>query len=246
MKSFALPLLGVGLVVLGMLAVVAVADPPVIWIQPGDGKGLVRPYPGWPGGRVQVNSYVASDVWDDPNVNYWKLATGWDITNCRLRQSDVEDVWSLFDAYGWHTRPPYTSPVWWGWFPSGWETSKQGIIAKARFTVARCSADDLPMTMTVALSTERVWVGNRFYPGTAIWGAWHAPEPHVVDETPIVFTLVKAADITADGDVDFDDLLRLLPNYGRDDELEYADGDLDSDGDVDLGDLTAMIGHMLD
>lgn len=48
-------------------------------------------------------------------------------------------------------------------------------------------------------------------------------------------------DLDADGDVDLDDLARLLSNYGMTAGAAYEDGDLDGDGDIDLCDLAALL-----
>jgi hypothetical protein len=49
------------------------------------------------------------------------------------------------------------------------------------------------------------------------------------------------ADLDADGDVELDDLGRLLANFGDSSGATTADGDLDGDEDVDLQDLAELL-----
>jgi len=50
-------------------------------------------------------------------------------------------------------------------------------------------------------------------------------------------------DLNHDCDVDLQDLVTLLGNYGATSGASYEDGDLDDDGDIDLADLAELLGH---
>ena len=50
-------------------------------------------------------------------------------------------------------------------------------------------------------------------------------------------------DLDCDGDIDVDDLLTLLANYGDCPESEECPGDTDDDGDVDVDDLLALLAN---
>jgi predicted outer membrane repeat protein/parallel beta-helix repeat protein len=51
-----------------------------------------------------------------------------------------------------------------------------------------------------------------------------------------------AADLDNDGEVDLQDLARLLSHYGQTEHVYPSYGDLDRDGDVDLDDLAGLLG----
>ena len=51
----------------------------------------------------------------------------------------------------------------------------------------------------------------------------------------------SSSDLDCDGDVDVDDLLTLLSNYGECADPENCPGDTDADGDVDVDDLLALL-----
>ena len=83
------------------------------------------------------------------------------------------------------------------------------------------------------------FVENPGYPD-----AYQIPGGSNIDPYPLIIPWgVTPGDLDLDGDVEKDDLVQLLANYGTATGATYWMGDLDGDGDVDLADLSELLRH---
>lgn len=98
------------------------------------------------------------------------------------------------------------------WLGTGITSSR--AATDTRFAVAMTEASALDATM---------------FPGTTV----------AVDATSVLFRVTYKGDSSLDGDVDFDDLLKLAQNYGASGQT-WITGDTDYNGTINFDDLLAL------